>query len=205
MSPIVRIDRTVMKPTSGHEGWWMDEPGTAYHLLHRLLPASSPSKGPRYNSSTSLPMVGTWAGSKAFKWSGSMGTQTRPVLGCTTKGDFKRWFICLLTLMSSLGNKKRQPLPPISSQRNLKSIWTFSARSESETSNKHIKTIAIQAAVGRRTEWWRPSTTLWTPAAAYGPKCLIANGKSSYQLHFKAFLLYGFLYHLSINYLHGLY
>lgn len=55
------------------------------------------------NSSASLPMVGTVLGSKAFTLSGSIGTHTRPVLGCTTKGDFRRWFICLLTLISSLG------------------------------------------------------------------------------------------------------
>ena len=55
------------------------------------------------NSSASLPMVGTVLGSKSFTLSGSIGTHTRPVLGCTTKGDFKRWFICLLTLISSLG------------------------------------------------------------------------------------------------------
>lgn len=55
------------------------------------------------NSSTSLPMVGTSAGSKSFRLSGSIGTHTLPVFGCTTKGDFNKWFICLLTLISSLG------------------------------------------------------------------------------------------------------
>mmetsp|Transcript_56639 Transcript_56639/g.168566 ORF Transcript_56639/g.168566 Transcript_56639/m.168566 type:complete len:246 (-) Transcript_56639:540-1277(-) len=48
-------------------------------------------------------MVGTSWGLNASTLSGSMGTQTLPVLGWTTKGDFSRWFICLLTLMSSLG------------------------------------------------------------------------------------------------------
>lgn len=39
-------------------------------------------------------MVGTLKGSNSSAFSTSMGMQTRPVLGCTTKGLFSKWFNC---------------------------------------------------------------------------------------------------------------
>jgi len=42
-------------------------------------------------------------GSKACASWGSIGTQTRPVFGCTQKGALSRWFMCLETSMSRRG------------------------------------------------------------------------------------------------------
>ncbi len=44
------------------------------------------------------------SGSNWSASAGSMGTQTRPVLGCTQKGALSKWFMCLDTSMSRRGN-----------------------------------------------------------------------------------------------------
>ena len=43
------------------------------------------------------------AGSKSSATAGSMGTHTRPVLGCTQKGAFSKWFMCFDTSKSRRG------------------------------------------------------------------------------------------------------
>ena len=43
-------------------------------------------------------------GSKSSASAGLIGTQTRPVLGCTQKGALSKWFMCLDTSTSSRGN-----------------------------------------------------------------------------------------------------
>lgn len=48
-------------------------------------------------------MVGTVVGSNFDALLGLKGQQTFPVLGWIQKGDFRRWFRPLVTLMSSLG------------------------------------------------------------------------------------------------------
>jgi len=48
-------------------------------------------------------IVGTTVGSKSSSLDVSMGTQTRPVPGCTTNGDFSRWFSFFETSISRRG------------------------------------------------------------------------------------------------------
>jgi len=55
------------------------------------------------SSPKSCDRVGTAVGSKSSQLLGSIGTQTRPVLGCIQKGAFSKWFMCFDTSMSSLG------------------------------------------------------------------------------------------------------
>mmetsp|Transcript_1908 Transcript_1908/g.6651 ORF Transcript_1908/g.6651 Transcript_1908/m.6651 type:complete len:201 (-) Transcript_1908:748-1350(-) len=69
-----------------------------------VLSHGSASPAPSLSSSlSSCATVGTAIGSKVPADFGSMGTQTRPVLGCTQKGALSRWFMCLDTSTSSLG------------------------------------------------------------------------------------------------------
>ena len=46
---------------------------------------------------------GRASGSKSSAAAGSMGTQTRPVFGCTQKGALSRWFMCFETSTSRRG------------------------------------------------------------------------------------------------------
>mmetsp|Transcript_11916 Transcript_11916/g.46535 ORF Transcript_11916/g.46535 Transcript_11916/m.46535 type:complete len:250 (-) Transcript_11916:230-979(-) len=48
-------------------------------------------------------MVGTCMGSKLSQSSATMGTHTRPVFGCTQKGDLSKWLIPLVTFTSMRG------------------------------------------------------------------------------------------------------
>ena len=55
------------------------------------------------NSSANDATVGVVCGSHSSTFDGSIGTQTRPVFGCTHQGDFSKWFLCVLTLTSKRG------------------------------------------------------------------------------------------------------
>ena len=55
------------------------------------------------NSSANDATVGVVCGSHSSTLVGSIGTQTRPVFGCTHHGDFNKWFLCVLTFTSKRG------------------------------------------------------------------------------------------------------
>jgi hypothetical protein len=55
------------------------------------------------SSRSNWPTVGTFSGSKSSTSFGSIGTQTRDVLGCIQKGDLSKWFLCFDTSASRRG------------------------------------------------------------------------------------------------------
>ena len=88
-----------------------------------LFPSFSPSSDALY-SSISLRRsvtVGTPRGSKSAHILVFIGTQTRPVPGCTTKGLFSKWFKCLLTSISNRGYVYSRTMSCLASSRALES------------------------------------------------------------------------------------